>query len=239
MQAAGRLTRASKDLCGRANGFPGSAVVLRLGCLSEKKVMTASSCGYSFSAGSCDPASQTQTALARPCPTGLAETAACRLLRSSSIRCEKAPSPPPSYSCKRHQWQRPQRLVHAESGHDQPGWTRSQLTRWRGGGALKPGASSLTHFQLGVTSCDDAHVARWARGSVGKAWMPIGQRTALLPPAVKPRSPAAVPPARAGLALRPSDTSCWLQFHLRIISPAWLPCNRKHVPPQRVCCTMT
>ena len=65
MQAAGRLTRASNDLCGRANGFPGSAMVLRLGCLSEKKVMTASSCGYSLSADCCDPASKMQAALMR------------------------------------------------------------------------------------------------------------------------------------------------------------------------------
>ena len=63
---------------------------------------------------------------------------------------------------------------HAESGHDQPGWTRSQLTRWRGGGALKPGASSLTHFQLGVTSCDDAHVARGHVAQWEKPGCPLG-----------------------------------------------------------------
>ena len=63
MQAAARLTRTSKDLCGKANGFSEPAAVLKLGCLSEKKVITASSCGYSLSAGSCDPASKTQAAL--------------------------------------------------------------------------------------------------------------------------------------------------------------------------------
>ena len=82
-------TRASKDLRGKASGFPMSAAVLRAGCFWEKNEMTASGGAYSTGFVSREPATLTVLKhLTTPqLVSGIHSTTASWNLKSEGLTC--------------------------------------------------------------------------------------------------------------------------------------------------------